>query len=247
MRKTAGAIAGALCAIPMICNLPSAQARQFTWLESITTSDQVVLVTANNQNSTTGTLRTFEKFNDQWKLVQGPSPVFLGRTGLIPGNERVQSSGKTPIGTYSLTSGFGRQVNPGTQMPYTHVDRNDAWTYNPKVPSTYNLFQSANRRWSSYGKYVEHLWQLGPQYDYVVTTSFNEPTGQIVRGTDGINRAKPSANTQLGGGIFLHVSKGIPTAGCISMKRNVMRSLLQWLKPASHPITVIGLASNFNS
>ena len=68
MRKTAGAIAGALCAILMICNLPSAQARQFTWLESITTSDQVVLVTANNQMSTTGTLRTFEKFNDQKNL-----------------------------------------------------------------------------------------------------------------------------------------------------------------------------------
>jgi len=247
MRKTAGAIAGALCVSVMVCNLPLAQARQSTWLESITTSDQVVLVTANHQMSTTGTLQTFEKINGQWEIIQEASPVFLGRTGLIPGTERVQSSGKTPMGTYSLTSAFGRRINPGTQMPYTHLDQNDAWTYNPKVPSTYNLFQSANRRWSTYGKYVEHLWQLGPQYDYVVTTSFNEPTGQIVRGADGINRAKPSATTSRGGGIFLHVSKGIPTAGCISMNRNVMRSLLQWLKPASHPVTVIGLARDFNS
>ena len=136
MKKTAGAIAGAICVILMSCNLPSAHARQFTWLESITASDQVVLVTGANHMSTTGTLRTFEKINGQWKLVPGASPVFLGRTGLIPGNERVQSSGKTPMGTYSLTSAFGRRINPGTQMPYTHLDQNDAWTYNPKVPSS---------------------------------------------------------------------------------------------------------------
>jgi L,D-peptidoglycan transpeptidase YkuD (ErfK/YbiS/YcfS/YnhG family) len=150
------------------------------------------------------------------------------------------------MGSFALTSAFGRKANPGTQVPYTQIDRNDAWTYNPKIPSTYNMFQSVNRSWASYGKYVEHLWQLGPQYDYVLTTTFNQPVGEIARGSDGINRAIPSADTRRGGGIFFHVSKGLPTAGCISMKRNVMRSLLKWLKPESHPIAVIGLTKNLS-
>ena len=244
--KTVGMIGAALFAFVTLCNSSPAQAAQLTWLDSVTSSDQVVLITAQHRTSTSGTLRSYERIDGRWQLIHKPIPVFLGRAGLVSGPTRVQSSGTTPMGSYALTSAFGRQMNPGTQLPYTKIDRNDAWTYSPKVPSTYNLFQSANRSWSSYGKYVEHLWQLGPQYDYVLTTSFNQPSGEVVHGSDGINRALPGANTRLGGGIFLHVSKGIPTAGCVSMKKYVMRSLLRWLKPASHPIAVIGLARDFN-
>ena len=223
-----------------------AQAGQVDRLNAITTSDQVVIVTAIRRSATTGTLRSYERVNDHWNQVQSPTPVFLGRSGLVPAQSRVQSSGTTPMGTFALLTAFGRKFNPGTQLPYTHVDRNDAWTYNPKVPSTYNLFQSADRTWATYGKYVEHLWQLGSQYDCVVTTSFNQPPNQIIQGRDGINRAISPANTHQGGGIFLHVSKGVPTAGCVSMSRNVMRTLLQWLKPSANPVVMIGLAQDFN-
>ena len=229
----------ALCVAP-------AHAEQLTWLHAITTSDQVVLVTADQRSATTGTIHSYERVNGQWNQVQSPASVFLGRAGLVPAAMRVQSSGTTPMGTFALLTAFGRKFNPGTQLPYTHVDRNDAWTYNPKVPSTYNLFQSADRTWATYGKYVEHLWQLGPQYDYVVTSSFNQPTGPIVRGPDGVYRATSPANIRKGGGIFLHVSKGVPTAGCVSMPRQVMRTLLQWLRPSANPVVVIGLAQDFN-
>lgn len=245
MRKTFASVALTVSFV-VLTGADPAHAMQLPWLVSVSTSNQVVLVTASNFDSTTGKLRAFEKANGQWNQVQPAVPVFLGRTGLVPAGERVQSSGKTPIGTFALTSAFGRKANPGTQIPYTQIDHNDAWTYNPRIPSTYNLFQSVNRSWASYGNYVEHLWQLGPQYDYVLTTSFNQPIGEIVQGSDGINRANPSADTRRGGGIFFHVSKGIPTAGCISMNKNVMRSLLQWLKPESQPIAVIGLAKSFS-
>jgi L,D-peptidoglycan transpeptidase YkuD (ErfK/YbiS/YcfS/YnhG family) len=245
MRKTFVSVALAISFV-VFTGADPAHAKQFAWLDSVSTSNQVVLVTASNSASTTGTLRTFEKANGQWNQVQSAMPVFLGRAGLVPAAARVQSSGKTPIGTFALTSAFGRKANPGTLIPYTQIDRDDAWTYNPKIPSTYNLFQSVNRSWATYGRYVEHLWKLGPQYDYVLTTSFNQPIGEIVQGSDGINRANPSADTRRGGGIFFHVSKGIPTAGCISMNKNAMRSLLQWLKPESHPIAMIGLAKNFS-
>lgn len=151
------------------------------------------------------------------------------------------------MGTYALTTVFGRLPDPGSKLPYTKIDRNDAWTYNPKFPSTYNLFQDANRSWASYGGYVEHLWQLGPQYDYVVTTGFNEPKGPVQRAGNGVRRTSQPSNTQRGGGIFLHVSKGEPTVGCVSMPRADMRRLVQWLDPAAHPVVVIGLDSQLTN
>jgi L,D-peptidoglycan transpeptidase YkuD (ErfK/YbiS/YcfS/YnhG family) len=189
-------------------------------------SRQLVLVTAKSMKSTT---------------------AFHGRHGLVHGKQRRQSTGTTPMGTYALTTAFGRLPDPGAKLPYTQVDRNDAWTYNPKVPSTYNLFQDVDRNWRSYGGYVEHLWQLGPQYDYVVTMSFNEPKGQITRSSTGVRRTDQPSNTKRGGGIFLHVSKGEPTVGCVSMPRADMRRIVQWLDPAAHPVVVIGLEANLKA
>lgn len=206
-------------------------------------SSQVVLVTAKSLSSTTATLATYARTSEGWKQVGPTTTAFLGRHGLVPGNQRRQSTGTTPMGTYALSAAFGRLPDPGAKLPYIHIDRNDAWTYNPKVPSTYNLFQDVNRSWRSYGGYVEHLWQLGPQYDYVVTTSFNEPTGQISTTADGVRIAKRPTNTKRGGGIFLHVSKGEPTVGCVSMPRTDMRRIVQWLDPAARPVVVIGLKS----
>jgi L,D-peptidoglycan transpeptidase YkuD (ErfK/YbiS/YcfS/YnhG family) len=220
---------------------PAHAVDETAWQRSVT-ANQVVLVTARSTSSTSATLRTFARQGSDWVLVQQPIPVFLGRSGLIPAQSRKQSSGTTPMGTFNLTSAFGRSANPGAQLPYVRVDRNDAWTYNPKVPSTYNLFQSATRSWKSYGnKYVEHLWALGPQYDYVVVTDFNKPPGEVYTTPGGVNRTSSPADTKRGGGIFLHVSKGIPTVGCISMAKNVMRSMLTWLDPKARPVVIIGL------
>jgi L,D-peptidoglycan transpeptidase YkuD (ErfK/YbiS/YcfS/YnhG family) len=219
---------------------PANAAGDAFWQSSVT-SDQVVLVTASSTSSTSGTLRSFARQGSEWVLVQKPTPVFLGRGGLVPAQLRKQSSGTTPMGTFNLISAFGRSANPGAKLPYVHVDQNDAWTYNPKVPSTYNLFQNVDRTWKSYGKYVEHLWALGPQYDYVVVTDFNKPAGAVYAAPRGVNRTSSPADTKRGGGIFLHVSKGIPTVGCISMAKNVMRSVLNWLDPKSKPIVIIGL------
>ena len=231
------------CALALLCSglgTNPASAADLN-LPGIQHSDQVVLVTARDVKSTTATLSTFERTSDGWQQTAASTKVFIGRHGLVPGAQRRQSTGTTPMGTFQLNSAFGRLPDPGTKLPYIQIDHNDAWTDNPKDPSTYNLFQNANRSWDAYRGFVEHLWQLGPQYDYVVTTSFNEPTGPIVTAPDGVRRATNPTNTSRGGGIFLHVSKGEPTVGCVSMPRTVMRRIVQWLDPSKHPVVVIGL------
>ena len=87
----------------------------------------------------------------------------------------------------------------------------------PSNPYTYNVFQTADASWRSYGSYVERLWSYGRQYRYVAVLDYNLPEGPIRTGPDGIRRSAEPADTRAGGGIFLHVTDGRSTAGCIAI------------------------------
>lgn len=208
-------------------------------LNQITDSEQVVLVTANSWRSTVGTLQVFERNDNSWIATQKSVRAILGYGGLVPGNNRQQGTGTTPTGTYAFTSAFGIKSDPGTKLDYIKVDKNDAWTYNPRVPSTYNIFQTANKSWSSYGNYVEVLSTYRKQYNYVAVLDFNLPTGEITQGANGIKRTNQSANTRQGGGIFLHVSNGTKTAGCVAIPEKAMKEILEWIDPKKNPVIVI--------
>lgn len=204
-------------------------------------AQQVVVVTAPRLNTTHGTVRAFERDGDAWRTILDTTPARLGSGGLVAGAQRRQGTGKTPLGTYGIEWAFGRAADPGTALRYVQIDRNDAWTYNPKVPSTYNVFQTAPNAWRGYGRYIERLWGYGTQYDYVLVLDYNLPAGPIVRDADGIRRSTTPPDTRRGGGIFLHVTNGKVTAGCIAIPRDDMAELLRWLDPAKDPVIVIAL------
>jgi L,D-peptidoglycan transpeptidase YkuD (ErfK/YbiS/YcfS/YnhG family) len=203
-------------------------------------AQQVIVVTAPNWRATRGELRAYEKrANGTWRQVVAPTKAWLGYGGLVVGTQRRQGTGKTPVGTYAIPSAFGRLGDPGTKLRYRTFDRSDAWTYNPADPATYNVYQTANRSWRSYGKYAEHLWSYGSQYNYVAVMDFNLPKGPIRKGADGIRRTERPANTARGGGIFLHVSNGKSTAGCIAIAQPKMKRIMRWLDPAKNPVITV--------
>jgi L,D-peptidoglycan transpeptidase YkuD (ErfK/YbiS/YcfS/YnhG family) len=43
-----------------------------------------------------------------------------------------------------------------------------------------------------------------------------------------------------GAGIFLYVSNGNPTAGCVAVPRPMVVAILRWLDPQADPIIAIG-------
>ena len=200
---------------------------------------QVIVVEAPRWSSTEGTLTAFERTDGSWQVVQPTVRAQLGYGGLVRGDRRRQGTGTVPTGVYGILSGFGREPDPETDLDYIQVDRNDAWTYNPRVPSTYNVFQTADRSWKSYGGYVEDLWDMGMQYDYVAILDYNLPEGPIRTGANGVRRSSSPPDTSRGGGIFLHVDNGNKTAGCIAVSKPVMRDLMRWLDPAKDPVIVI--------
>ncbi len=198
------------------------------------------MVTAPSWRSTTATLRAYERDGDGWREVIAATPARLGWSGLYLAAQRRQGTGKTPAGTFAIPRAFGRLADPGTELPYRQFDRDDAWTYDPDRPATYNVYQTSRAGWAGSGGSAEHLWSYGRQYNYVAVMDYNLPGGPITTGADGVRRAAEPADTRAGGGIFLHVTNGKVTAGCIAIPQRQMRDVLRWLDPDRKPVIVVG-------
>ena len=209
-------------------------------LANVGTAGQVIVVTAPSWRSTTATLRAYERDGDGWREVIAATPARLGWSGLYLAAERRQGTGKTPAGTFAIPRAFGRLADPGTELPYRQFDRDDAWTYDPDRPATYNVYQTSRAGWAGSGGSAEHLWSYGRQYNYVAVMDYNLPGGPITTGADGVRRAAEPADTRAGGGIFLHVTNGKVTAGCIAIPQRQMRDVLRWLDPDRKPVIVVG-------
>jgi len=197
----------------------SAQADEMLTPESFPTSTQMITVTSESVYDTVATLSAWERDEaGTWTAVIGPTEAHLGAEGIgIPRD----SVWRTPMGTFALDQAFGNQPDPGTKMPYFQADEQDWWDALPGSP-TYNTHV---RQVESPGGDSENILATGEVYDYVVNIAHN-----------------PQRVDGYASGIFLHVTNGEPTWGCVAIDRDVMRSIVQWLDPARQPIISIGLA-----
>jgi L,D-peptidoglycan transpeptidase YkuD (ErfK/YbiS/YcfS/YnhG family) len=187
---------------------------------------QIVLVRAARWSSTKGTLTWWARTATGWRKL-GSADARLGYGGLVRAARRVQSTGTTPAGQFAMTETFGRRVDPGTAMPYTHLS-DDHWWVQDRRSAYYNQMRLGSlggfaRRTYGYNS-SEHLARMGSQYAYAAVVDFNRPRPVIGRGS----------------GIFLHAYGDRTTVGCVSVPRSVMRGLLQWMSPAASPRIVIG-------
>lgn len=180
-------------------------------------SSQWIVVGVPTANATTGTLTAFQRVGQDWKVVLGPTPAKVGELGVGAPADGVY---RTPEGTFGFDQAFGRQPNPGTKMPYFQATDQDWWDEDPKSPG-YNTHVRSGGQPSAI---AENLYDSGPVYDYAVniTSNPNRIPGKLA-------------------GIFLHVSDGDPTWGCVAIGRDEMRSILNWLDPAANPQITIGV------
>lgn len=202
---------------------------------------QMVTVTSGRWSDTSATIRVWRRRGDSWHLVRGPVRASLGWNGFVRARERRQSTGTTPAGRFTMRSVFGTRADPGSHLPYRRVDGNDFWPYEPRDAATYNIFQpskAATTRWRS--DYVERLASYPYEYAYSIVLGFNLPRG--VRWSEKRRQyvARETADTDRGGGIFLHVKEKRYTAGCVSAPIKHVRWLVRWLDPELKPRIVMG-------
>jgi L,D-peptidoglycan transpeptidase YkuD (ErfK/YbiS/YcfS/YnhG family) len=180
---------------------------------------QWIVVGVPAANATTGTLTAFQRIGQQWKVVLGPTPAKVGELGVGTPADGVY---RTPVGTFTFDQAFGRQPNPGTKMPYFQATDQDWWDEDARSP-TYNTHVRGSGSPSSI---AENLHDSGPVYDYAVNIAVNPQRipGRVA-------------------GIFLHVTDGNPTWGCVAIGRDEMRAALTWLDPSASPQITIGVGN----
>ena len=156
-------------------------------------------------------------------LLRRAWPAWLGQRG-ISENKR-EGDRTTPAGLFGFNRVmYGLARNPGVRYPYHRVVCGDWWVEDPRSPY-YNQFHHV--RCGSKPPFritSEDMSRSPTAYRHLAVIDYN--TDPIVPGR--------------GSGIFLHVSRGHPTLGCVSLPLPRLLRVLRWLNPASEPLIAIG-------
>jgi D-alanyl-D-alanine dipeptidase len=200
-------------------------------------SEQLVVVTTPGWAATTGSMQRFERTgsSSDWRAVDEPVPVVVGRTGIAwgvgfdgvsaKGPHKYEGDGKAPAGMFPLDTAFGfapRDSMQRVKLPYVQL-RPTTDCVDDTASSHYNTVvdrASVPRvDWRS----AEHMRQVG-QYKLGVIVGYN---------------ATPPVRGR-GSCIFLHIWSGprSHTAGCTAFDEGRLREMIWWLDPRKRPLLV---------
>ncbi|MEO8889629.1 MAG: L,D-transpeptidase family protein [Jatrophihabitantaceae bacterium] len=182
-------------------------------------------MTASSTSTTHATLQAWTKSASGAWVKHGYSiGAHIGSGGMT--NSMSEFVADTPMGSFGLTQAFGRDGNPGTALPYFRTTPAD-WWISQRLP-TYNTHQvcrTDNGNGCGYKAPSEHLYDEVPYYNYAVVIDYNTASRVYPRGS----------------AVFLHVTDGQPTAGCVAIPQGDLVSIMRWLNPADHPRILIGV------
>jgi L,D-peptidoglycan transpeptidase YkuD (ErfK/YbiS/YcfS/YnhG family) len=227
-----------LPAAPAVASVPDR-------LAHVGNARQLIVVSGKSWSSTYATVRAYQRGSDgKWRQVFGAMPARTGYGGWAWAAQRVQDTGLTPAGTFTITQAFGVRADPGTRLPYRKVDSNDYWVGDRRDPQTYNVFQpSASKKRTWRISQAERLAAYPTQYAYAAVINFNRPAGVHWNAELGEYVTTTPSHVGRGSAVFLHASGKGSTAGCVSVSRTNMVRLLKWLRPAQHPRIVMAPSS----
>ena len=146
-------------------------------------------------------------------------PGFVGTGGVGYTDEW---NGGTPNGVFSPGIIFGNAPDPGCPLGYLQTDDTYYWVddvdsvyYNQLVSTSWDYIDGTE--WNS----AEHIASAGPCYDYIMDIGYN-----------------PDCIPGAGSAIFVHVTTGFPSRGCVGVPREEMITILQ--RARSDMLIVIG-------
>lgn len=175
--------------------------------------NQLITVEAEGNNAS---IRLFTRTDGLWQAQPDMAcSGFLGRNGSTA--DKQEGDGCTPLGLYSIGSGFYTKNAPATGLDLFQVTKDTYWVddpssqfYNQRVEGT------ENKDWKS----AEHMIDY-PEYLYGFVVDYNL-----------------AAEKGAGSAIFFHINDN-PTAGCIATTEKMVLSYLAQLDKAEHPHILI--------
>jgi L,D-peptidoglycan transpeptidase YkuD (ErfK/YbiS/YcfS/YnhG family) len=198
-----------------------------TRLNGVRNGGQVIAVAASGYGTTTASFTAYQRTTTGWQQVFGPWLAHIGRNGFAPTGEKREGDGRTPSGAYGLSFFFGVRANPGVKFEYRAIG--GPWIVWGDDPSGPNYNRWIDTRSQAAGPSPEPMYVAGV-YDYGAVIAYN------------------TARTPgLGSAIFLHVSNGGTTAGCVSLPTDQLLAVLRWLDPGRSPRMVMGTTAAITS
>jgi L,D-peptidoglycan transpeptidase YkuD (ErfK/YbiS/YcfS/YnhG family) len=180
---------------------------------------QVIAVAADGYGTSVTTLTAYELGASGWTQVFGPWTANVGRNGVAPPGEKREGDGRTPSGAYGFDFMFGVNPNPGVKFPFRSITgTNIVWDDDPGS-ANYNRWIDTNTE--SAGPTPEPMYVSAYGYGAVIAYNTARTPG-------------------LGSAIFLHLSSGGSTAGCVALPSDQLLALLRWLDPTRQPTIIIG-------
>jgi L,D-peptidoglycan transpeptidase YkuD (ErfK/YbiS/YcfS/YnhG family) len=205
---------------------PPAAPLLVTRLSGVGNAGQVIAVSASGYGATTATFTAYQRTTRGWQEVFGPWTAHIGRNGFAPPAQKREGDGRTPSGSYGFSFFFGVDANPGVRFSYRGIPGPwIVWDDDPSSPS-YNEW--VDDRVASAG--------VGPEPMHVSAYAYGAVIDYNAQRTPG-----------LGSAIFMHVSNGGSTAGCVSLPTSELLLVLRWLDPSRAPRIIMGTAATITS
>jgi L,D-peptidoglycan transpeptidase YkuD (ErfK/YbiS/YcfS/YnhG family) len=188
---------------------------------------QLVTAVAPTRPSTQATLRLWRRSGGCWRAAAGPWTAWLGGRGTSPAKR--EGDRRTPTGIFGIgRTMYGIGTNPGVHYAYRRIVCGDWWVEDPASPY-YNRFRHVRCGSSPpFRTTSEDMSRSPTAYRHLAFIRYN--ADPVVPGR--------------GSGIFLHVSTGRPTLGCVSLPLPQLVATLRWLRPAAAPVIAIGTAAD---
>ena len=197
-----------------------------TRLTGVGSAGQVIAVAASGYGTSVATLTAYERRGSGWTQVFGPWLANVGRNGVAPPGAKREGDGRTPSGAFGFDFMFGVNPNPGVKYPFRAITgRNIVWD-DDSASANYNEWVDTST--ASAG--------AGPEPMYVSAYG----SGAVIAYND-------ARTPGLGSAIFLHLSSGGSTAGCVALPSSELLPLLRWLDPSRQPRIIIGTVDSITS
>ena len=188
-------------------------------LRGVHDARQVISVVASGYGTSYATVRAFTKSSSGWHRTFGPWTARIGRNGFAPRGDKREGDGRTPTGSFHFQFMFGVDADPGVHFRYRRSLSTSRWD-DDSTSANYNRWVDTRNGYP--GSSPESMRVL-PVYRYGVVVAYN------------------TARTPWhGSAIFLHVTDGRSTAGCIAVGRSRALQLLRWLRPSLKPRIIMG-------
>lgn len=184
---------------------------------------QLIVVTAASAITTVASLTLWTRHGACFARSDGPFVARIGVNGFS--SHHHEGDGTTPIGDFGVGAVmYGNAPNPGVHYRYHRLSCGDWWDEDPSSPA-YNSFQHVPCGIGpSFGGESEPLWEERVAYPSFAVIDYN------------VAPVRAGA----GSGIFLHADIGTATTGCVSLALPELDAVLRKLRPADHPLVVLG-------